>query len=208
MLDSIVKLIAIFPSWAILLIFFCFSLLVAFLAMLARARAAKKRHATQNDILEKPRTFLKLIQVQLFPEDPAAEINIIIYVNGVAFYYPSETDIKWIPVISNMNEKIIELPCAEMYYIRFEINFSSEKKLEGGPALARGALAKAKAEAEAEAKAKAKKDTQKTANHAVHAYPTVPLVADYKLYLLQDGSRDTSVKANISYEIYIDETHS
>lgn len=195
MLDSIVKLVAIFPGWATLLIFFCFSVLVALLAVLARARATKKiNQSTQNDILEKPRTFLKLKQIQLFPEDPSAEINVVIYVNGVAFFHPSETDTKWMPVSSNANEKTITLPCAEMYYIRFEINFSSERKLEGGPALARGASVK--------------NDTKNTTDHAAHTYPTVPLVADYKLYFLQDGSRDTSVKANISYEIYTEAPHS
>jgi hypothetical protein len=192
MLDNIVKLIAVFPGWATLLIFVCFSILVALLAILARARAAKKLlRSSQNDILEKSRTFMKLKQIQLFPDDPSAEVNVIVYVNGVAFHHPSETEIKWMPVIANMNEKIIELPRAEMYYIRFEINFSSEKKLEGGPALVRGGLAK--------------KDGKKTTDQTLATYPAIPLVADYKLYLLQDGSRDTSVKATISYEIYVEE---
>ncbi len=195
MLDNIVKLIAVSPGWATLLVLFCFSVLIALLAMLARARAAKKvMDSTQNDIFKKSHTFMKLKQIQLFPEDSSAEINVVVYVNGVAFTHPSETEIKWMPVISNMNEKTIELPCAEMYYIRFEINFSSDKKLEGGPALVRGALVN--------------KDAKKGTDQAPATYPTIPLVADYKLYFLQDGSRDTSVKANISYEIYAEEAHS
>lgn len=192
MLDNIVKLVTVFPGWATLLILVFFTVLVALLAILARARAARKiMHSAQNDILEKSRTFMKLKQIQLFPDDPSAEINVVVYVNGVAFFHPSETEIKWMPVIANMHEKIIELPHAEMYYIRFEINFSSEKKLEGGPALIRGGLVK--------------KDGKKATDQALATYPAIPLVADYKLYLLQDGSRDTSVKATISYEIYAEE---
>lgn len=194
MLDNIVKLITVFPGWVTLLIFICFSILVALLAFLARARAARNlADSTQNNILKKPHTFMKLKGIQLFPDDPAAEINVVAYVNGVAYFHPSESEIKWMPVISNMNEKIIKLPCAEMYYIRFEINFSSEKKLEGGPALFRGTLVE--------------KDAVKVESQTQPTYPTIPFIADYKLYLLQDGSRDTSVKANISYEIYSEQAY-
>jgi hypothetical protein len=188
MLDNIVKHITVSPGWTTFLMFVCFSALIALLVFVARARAAKKLACDmQNDIATQSHVFMKLKPIQLFPDDPAAEINVVVSVNGIEFVHPSAIEMQWMPVSSSMEEKIIALPCAEMYYIRFEINFSSEKKLEGGPLLVRGAALK--------------KDVKKDANQSV-TFPVLPLVDQYKLYLLQDGSRDTSVKAVIPYEIY------
>ncbi len=190
MLDNIVKLITVYPNWATFLMFVCFSILAALLVLVVRARAAKKLACeVQNDIAQQSHVFMKLKPIQLFPDDPAAEINVVVSVNGIEFVYPSATEMQWMPASSSMDEKIIAFPCAEMYYIRFEINFSSEKKLEGGPLLVRGAALK--------------KDVKKDASQSV-TFPVLPLVDEYKLYLLQDGSRDTSVKAVISYEIYVE----
>ena len=171
------------------LIFVVLFISVATVLVVVCIRAVKRASSLAlKNIEKKPPTFMKLKEIQLFPTDASAEVQVVVYVNGVKFIHPAVENTPWIAMDSNLSEKIFELPCAEIYYIRFELNFSSEKKLEGGPALIRSASLK--------------KDTKKATGQEAATYPTIPLVADYKLYFLQDGSRDTSVKAIISYEIY------
>ncbi len=210
MLNDILNAFAAYPGWITLLLFCSLSVFVVLMALSIRKRAALARGSSIAAV-SNIKAFMKIKHVKLIPDESSAKINVVVSVNGLNFVHPSEVaeqkmdalesdlsvteadggEIQWMPLSLGVPEKIILLPSAEMYYIRFEINFSSGKKLEGGPALVRSELVK--------------NDSKKVASPSLATYPTMPLVAEYKLYFLQDGSRDTSVKALISYEIYLEQ---
>lgn len=134
------------------------------------------------------RIFMKLKAIRLLPDDPSEEVQVVAYVNGTEYFYPARESDNWLSVTSDMSEHTIELLAADMFYIRFELNFKSDKKLEGGPSIVRGLIST--------------NDTQKAQRSMPMAIPNLPFSSEYKLYLLSDGSRDLSLKAVIPYEIY------
>jgi hypothetical protein len=131
---------------------------------------------------------MKLKPVRLMSEEVLPEVQVVIYVNGIEFFIPPSHNETWLRVETDMQDQIIPLPKADMYHIRFELNFRSGKKFEGGPLLVRGIAARSTA--------------QKTSGKTLFRLLTLPIADEYNLYFLDDGSRDTSVKAVIPYEIY------
>lgn len=120
---------------------------------------------------------MKLKDIQLLPANPELDLQIIAHVNGMEFHYPSIDKSKWISMTHNTSAATIELPDAELYRIHLAVHCRSGETLEGGPAVVRRALLQA---------------------------PAKPYFnEEYKLYLLENGLRDTSLKAVIPYEFYI-----
>lgn len=133
--------------------------------------------------------FMKLKQIELFPENQVSDLQIITYVNGMEFHYPSSDKSKWISSAQKMSDVIIELPNAELYRIHLAVHFRSGETLEGGPATVRRAMLQPPLPAEPSS-------LPVSANKVIYS-------EKYKLYYLEDGLRNISVKAIIPYEIYI-----
>ena len=180
-LNKIIKLIGTYPLLAT-------TLSLATLGIIAVA--VKSKHPVTNPPLPTPSdgvgsVFMKLKAIQLLPENPEMEVQLIAFVNGMEFHYPSADKSKWISMANNMSEVTIELPNAELYRVHLAIHFRSGETLEGGPTMVRRALLQAPGPA------------------IPGTMPVSSLKQDYPLYLLEDGLRDTSIKAIIPYEFYI-----
>ena len=132
--------------------------------------------------------FMKLKDIQLFPENPAMELQIITYVNGMEFHYPSKDKSKWISMEQSMGEIMIELPNAELYRIHLAVHLRTGQTLEGGPAIVRKELLQ---------------PPPQTPATSPTTLRNIRVTEDYKLYLLEDGLRDTTIQAMIPYELYV-----
>lgn len=130
--------------------------------------------------------FMKLKQVQLIAENDAQELQIITHINGMQFHYPSSDKSKWITAAQKMGEVVIELPNAELYRIHLAVHFRSGETLEGSPVTVRRAMLQ-----------------PAETNSPAETQDKIIVNEEYKLYYLEDGLRNISVKAVIPYEIYI-----
>lgn len=132
--------------------------------------------------------FIKLKQIQLFSGNDAQELQISTHINGMQFHYPSSDKNKWITAAQKMGEVIIELPNAELYRIHLTVHFRSGETLEGGPVTVRRAMLQ---------------PPEADSSSAPASQDKIIFSEEYKLYYLEDGLRNISVKAMIPYEIYI-----
>jgi hypothetical protein len=164
--------------------------LLAILVLIYRARRTQISDdpLLSDSLLDKRSVNMKLKPIQLLSDDGFTEVQVIVYVNGAEFLIPPTESEHWLRVEADMKEEVIELPKADIYHIRFELNFRTGRKLEGGPVLARGISTRSA--------------SQKTTGKTPFRLLTLPIMDEYNLYFLDDGSRDMSVKAVIPYEIY------
>jgi|GEM_PF-3767888 len=183
---SVLKFISSYPLWAKLLVLIGLGIVVVTLVFAPREvesdapKPPKPLGPTKGDSI-----FMKIKAIQLFPTDPEAEVRVTAYVNGTEFVHPSVGGVQWMRVGPSMSEKIIPLPKADRYEISFEMTFRSEKKLSGGTK-----------------SLQVRSGFQKAKSQMVTPVSTLPFSEDYRLYLVNDGSRAASVKAIIPYEIY------
>ncbi len=182
-MDSLLKFIGSYPAWAKSLILVGIGISIVTLVFAPREGILQPTKpsaltATGQD----ERVFMKLKAIQLFPDDPSAEVQVVAYVNGTEYVHPSVGGVKWMKVGPDMSEKVIELPKAAQYTIRFEMNFRSEKKLKGAT--------------------NSVQVKQKASSQWLTPVIRLPFSEEYKLYLVKDESRAASVKAVIPYEIY------
>lgn len=117
---------------------------------------------------------MRIKPIQLFPDDPSAEVQLIVDVNGTKFRHPSVGGIEWMQVGPGMSEKVIELPTAPNYAIRFEMQF---RNVQGN------------------------KGTLQTAQRIDHIID-LPASNKYELYQVQGVTRLASVSAEVRYEVY------
>ena len=166
------------------------ALLVAVIVIIKSELFARKLHipAIHGDEFEGC-VFMRLKAIQLLPENPEASIHIIVYVNGMEFHYPSADKSKWISMQQAMSEVIIELPNADLYRVHLAVHVNSGQTYEGGPEVVRRASLRAPI-------SEAQSSLPIPNNYA-------RVVKSYPLYLLEDGLRDTTVKAVIPYEFYL-----
>lgn len=205
-IESVLKFIGSYPIWAKALVLIGLGISVATLVFAPRqvtqgaeksitpsstgkedrqvTRGAEK-FITPSSTSKEDRVFMKIKAIQLFPDDPEAEVQVICYVNGIEFIHPSVGGVNWMRVGPSMSEKIISLPKAASYDIRFEMRFRSDKKLSGGTK-----------------SVQIEQGPQQATSQMVTPVTALPFSEEYSLYLVNDGSRAASVKAIIPYEIY------
>lgn len=154
------------------------------LALTAELRA----HRTYLPVVQrqdpKACVFMKLQAIHLLPENRAVDLQLIAYINGMEFHYPSSDKTKWLSSAQATSEIIVELPDAEFYRIHLALHLRSGETLEGGPSVVRRALLQ-------------------LPPSTTGAMPVSRVSEEYKLYLLEDGLRDTNIKALIPYECYL-----
>jgi hypothetical protein len=189
-LNTLFNVFGAFSSVTQIMLLLGFSLAVAALVLVLRARASRQTDdpLLSDSVLDNRSVNMKLKSIQLFSNEVFTEVQVIVYVNGVEFFVPPTASETWLRIEADMKEEVIELPKADMYHIRFELNFRTGRKLEGGPVLARGISTRS--------------SNQKTTGKTPFRLLTLPITDEYNLYFLDDGSRDMSVKAVIPYEIY------
>jgi hypothetical protein len=147
--------------------------------------ASREDASTQSKKDQSGPTFLKLKGVTLFPEDPSAEVQVLAIVNGISFEHPSVGGVKWMRVGPDMSQKLIELPAAQRYDIRFEMRLRNGTAFSGQGSkhleaytIERGAGAQ-----------------------EIRVVTRLPYSNDYKLYDVVGVTRSASVRAVVSYEV-------
>jgi hypothetical protein len=183
-IEAAIRFLNAYPVWAKACVVsaFIFSLLVLVFAQREPASAQSKKEPTVTE--KSSQILLKINGVKLFPEDSNAEVQVLAIVNGITFAHPSVGGVKWMNVGPDMSQKLIELPAAQRYDIRFEMRFRNGSTFSG----------KESKQLEASPVARAGSQMISSIRH-------LPYREDYKLYDIAGETRSASVRAIVSYEI-------
>lgn len=163
--------------WARLLVLVCLSVTTATLVFVPRSaesQGAKGTSPTANGGKKEEQVFLRIRPVKLFPEDPSADVQVSAFVNGIEYKHPSVGGVQWMKTGPGMSEKIIEIPKAERYEVRFEMRIRDGATLQ----------------------------TQKQASQMITPVKVLPYSEDYKLYNVKGSTRAAGVSAVVTYDIY------
>lgn len=106
-----------YPLWAKLLAFS--GVLVTAGVLIFAPRTNKSAENTED---QSSGTFLTVRGIELYPESPDAEIQVVILVNGTKYQYPSVAGVKWLKIGSTMSPGTFKLPNSQIYEVRFEAN--------------------------------------------------------------------------------------
>jgi hypothetical protein len=176
-IDGILKFAGSYPMWARLLVLVCLSTVVATLVLVPRSaesQGAKGTSPTTNAGKKEEQVYLRIRPIRLFPEDPSADVQVSVFVNGIEYKHPSVGGVQWMKTGPGMSEKIIEIPRAERYDVRFEMRIRDGATLQ----------------------------TQRQASQMVTPVKALPYSEEYKLYNVRGVTRAAGVSAVIAYEIY------
>lgn len=162
--------------WARLLVLACMFVAVVTLALAQRDVDPKppKPCATTSEPSKKgQQVFLRIRAIKLFPENPNAEVQLSIFVNGTEYKHPSVAGVEWMKVGPAMSEKIIELPTSPRYDVRFEM------RLREGPTLR----------------------MHQKVSQQITPIKTLPYSEEYNLYQVENKTRAAGVSAVVPYEV-------
>lgn len=123
-IEAVLNFFATYPSWAKAV------MVVGLLAVLATALLAPR--STPIDVLAQPKppvakpeinttTYLKITGVTAFSVSPTPMIRVVAFVNETPFTYPSLAGVDWLSVGPAMSSQTFQLPKAQKYEIRFEM---------------------------------------------------------------------------------------
>lgn len=193
MLDTIIKLLSSYPLWAKLCL--AASVSFAFVVLLAAPRNGTDRSAnadpSRSNAPSNPavsansgRISLTIIGVRLFPDDPNADVQVVAVVNGTSYVYPSVDGVVWLKVGPDMARKIIDLPEAPIYQIKFQM------RIRGGAKLASNEEQNLHADR-----------SERAESQLVNNITKLPFYEDYKLYEVNGDTRSAAVRAIVSYSI-------
>jgi hypothetical protein len=163
--------------WARLVVLGCFAVTIATLVLSPRTAAAptsKPLVTAAEPVKNGQQVFLRVKPIKLFPDKPNAEVQLSIFVNGTEYRHPSVAGVEWMRVGPAMSEKIIELPRAMRYDVRFEM------RLREGPTLKH----------------------QQQLSQIITPIKVLPYSDEYNLYQVENKSRAASVSSVVSYEVY------
>ena len=176
MLDGVFKLFDQYPAWAKYALLVLGSLIAAVL-LLARTPEMKQ----PLPVSAGTQVYLHILRVALHPDDPAAGIKVLANVNETEYIHPSVAGVEWMRVGPDMSRKIIPLPAADAYHVRFKMRYQT-----GG--VAQNDVAKVFA------------SKDKAASAPLGAL-TIPYDAEQKLYLVKDGTTSSGVAAEVFYRL-------
>jgi hypothetical protein len=122
-LENILRFLNSYPTWAKVLALGGLVLTTATLVFTPRTAgdAQAQPKATQAGAV------LRILGVNLFPDDPNAFVRVTAFVNGTSFRYPSLAGIEWLQVGPSMSLQAFPLPKAEKYELRFEMDLKSQR---------------------------------------------------------------------------------
>lgn len=165
-MDTIIaslKFLNSYPTWAKVVV--VGALLIAVITLVFATRSVSRNGAASDSI------FLTISGVKLFPENSSAEIQVIAYVNDTAFQYPSVGGVTWLKVGPVMAPQIIEIPKADLYVTRFELNL------------------------------KLPDTVKKLVSQTVLRVTELPFNTEYNLYPLEGQTRAASISAVVKFSI-------
>lgn len=163
--------------WARLLVLTCVAVSVGTLVLAPRSaipQPAKTAPPPSEAQKKERQAFMRIKPIKLFPDRPTAEVQLSVFVNGTEFRHPSVAGVEWMKVGPAMSEKIIELPPAPRYDVRFEMRMRDAPK---------------------------GKTTFRAAQKITYI-TSLPFSEEYSLYEIDSGSRAAAVSALVSYEVY------
>lgn len=117
---------------------------------------------------------MRIRPLKLFPDRPDAEVQLLVFVNDTEYRHPSVAGVEWMKVGPAMSVKIIELPVASIYQVRFEM------RLREGP----------------------NGPTRLRAAQRIDHITTLPFSEEYPLYDIDVQIRHAGVSAVVTYEVY------
>jgi hypothetical protein len=171
-IDKFFTFCASYPPWARVVVLSSFIVAIGTLLFSPRAKAGAEReeHDAQGQV------FMRIKRITLYPDDPDARVSLSAYVNGTEYIHPSVAGVKWMKVGPSMSEKIIELPKAERYDVRFML------RVESGDTLTPLSMIHV--------------------SQTVTPIKQPPFSEDYRLYIVKDNVREASVGAIVSYGVF------
>ena len=104
-----------YPLWAKLFTFLGLLVTVGVLIFAPRINKSAESGSDQSS-----GTFLTVKGIELFPESPDAEIQVVIFVNGTKYQYPSLAGVKWLKTGRTMSPGTFKVPNDQIYEVRFE----------------------------------------------------------------------------------------
>lgn len=114
-LESLIKFISSYPTWAKALVFGNLICIAATLVFAPRV-VSEPRPDKQSDAYQ-----LRIDRVELFPPSNSAVVQVLAIANGTKFKYPSIGGVEWLKVAPTMAGQTFRLPLADRYEIRFEM---------------------------------------------------------------------------------------
>lgn len=114
-LESIIKFISSYPTWAKGLLFgnvICIAATLVFAPRVVSDTGKAKSSYTYE---------LRIDRVELFPPSNTAIVQVSAIVNGTEFKYPSIGGVEWLKVAPSMAGQTFRLPLTDRYEIRFEM---------------------------------------------------------------------------------------
>lgn len=180
--ETLIKFINSYPLWAKAGI-----IAGAFFSISIAVFAPRDIHASPNNQDNESttkRTYMRIEGVKLYPDNENIDIQVFAFVNGTSFKHPSVGGVEWMKVGPNMSHKIIELPKAEAYQIRFELRYK-----EGDVVLGSSTNL-------------VPKEFNRMASQMVTQVLKYPFTEVYNLYKVNDRSRGASVSASVKYTLY------
>ena len=176
-LESILRFAGSYPMWARIVVLASVAIVVGTLMLAPRSgstQPAKSSTAAAEPVKKGQQVFMRIKPIRLFPDKPNAEVQVSIFVNGTEYRHPSVAGVEWMKVGPSMSEKVIELPSAARYDVRFEM------RLREGPTL----------------------KTQQQVSQQITPIKALPYSDEYNLYQVENKSRAAGISAVVSYEVY------
>jgi hypothetical protein len=189
MLDAMLRMLNSYPTWAKLCAVAGVSLTVLVLIFAPRVESSgdsSNEDGSSDEGYEVSFTkpiFLRIKSMKLFPADPAAEVQVRAIVNETVYQHPSVDGVEWMKVGPSMSQKVIELPNALNYQIRFTMLKRKGGEFEGDQL-----------------------DMVRGASQQVTHIDRLPFSENYSLYNVNEKTRtrDAAVSAVISYTVSYD----
>jgi hypothetical protein len=174
-LESILRFAGSYPMWARILVLACTLVIGATLLLVPRAATTQTTKPVVNatePAKKDQQVFIRVKPIKLFPERPDAEVQLSIFVNGTEYKHPSVGRVEWMKVGPSMSEKIIEVPTASRYDVRFEMRLRDLRET-----------------------GEARLKTQQHLSQQVTPIKALPYTEEYRLYQVNNQSRSAGVSA-------------
>ena len=163
--------------WARLLVLVCVAVATGTLVLAPHGAIPQTTKVDTQSVeasKKERQTFMRIKPIRLFPDRPTAEVQLSVFVNGTEYRHPSVAGVEWMKVGPAMSEKVIEIPAASRYDVRFEM------RMRDGP----------------------NGKTTLRAAQKITYITALPFSEEYSLYDIDSGSRAAGVSALVAYEVY------
>lgn len=185
-IDSFLRFLNSYPTWAKVALA-CAT--IAILLILVFAPRDFKLVKGSPEAWDR-RYFLAIRGIALFPDDPSADVQVVISVNGVEFNFPSTEGVEWMKVGPFMSQKTVEIQQSETYAVSFRMMLRCSRTVFAGALQSKERVQLPVREI-------------RFANTSLRLIvPALPYKAAYDLFEVADGVRSAAVRATIRFEVF------